>query len=223
MSILRATWLILWKDLAIELRTKEILSAMLVFVLLVLVTFNFAFDLRVENVRAVAPGVLWVAIIFAGMLGIGRSFVAERDRGTLAALLLAPIEREAIFLAKLLGNCLFMFAMELSALLVFSAFFNLNGFTPWMLLVVALGTIGFAVIGTLFAAVAAHTRAREVMLPVLLFPVIVPVVLGAVKATGALLSAPADGEHLLWVQLLVVFDMIFLVLSFSVFNFVIEE
>lgn len=223
MTLLRATGLILWKDLAVEIRRKEILTAMLVFVLLVLVTFNFAFDLRVENVREVAPGVLWVAIVFAGTLGVGRSFVVERDSGSLIALLLAPIDREAIYLAKLVGNCLFMFVMEAVALGVFSAFFNLNAFTSGLLLIVGLGTIGFAVVGTLFAAIAAHTRAREVMMPVLLFPILVPVVLGAVKATAALLNDPMSGEHLLWTRLLFAFDVIFLVVSFLIFASVIED
>ncbi|MBI2942395.1 MAG: heme exporter protein CcmB [Chloroflexi bacterium] len=223
MQAMRQASVILWKDVVCELRTKEVLGGMLVFALLVLVTCNIAFDLRVDNIADVAPGVLWVAIIFAGTLGIGRSFVIERDRGSLAGLLLAPIDREAIYLAKLAGNCLFMFAMEAVTLAVFAAFFHLNVLQFWLIAVVFLGTLGFAAVGTVFAAMAVHTRAREVLLPVLLFPIAIPVVLGAVKATGSLLAATADQEYLLWTQLLVAFDAIFLVLSFLVFGSVIEE
>jgi len=184
MSFLQKVLAIVQKDVAVELRTKEMLSSMFVFALLVIVIFNFAFELRIENVRQVAPGVLWVTFTFAGMLGLNRSFVLEKDKGCLEGLLLCPVDRSAIYFGKMLGNVIFMTMVEAIILPIFSVLFNVSLFHPVLLLIVVLGTLGFAGVGTLFSAMAVHTRAREVMLPVLLFPVVVPAMIAAVKATG---------------------------------------
>ncbi|MBI4492125.1 MAG: heme exporter protein CcmB [Chloroflexi bacterium] len=213
---------IVWKDLLSELRTKEVVNSALLFAVMVLVIFNFAFDLRVENVAAVAPGVLWVTFTFGGVLTLGRAFARERDRGTLEGLLLAPVDRGAIYLAKLLTNVAFMLLVELVALPVFVALFNVPLDWGLALLVVLLGTLGFAGVGTLFAAMAAHTRAREVMLPLLLFPIALPVVIATAKATGAAIGPP-QGEAAAWLNLLVGFDAIFLTLSFILIEYVLEE
>ncbi|MGH2461759.1 MAG: heme exporter protein CcmB [Chloroflexota bacterium] len=214
---------LLWKDLVVELRTREILGGMIVFALLVLLVFNFAFDLRVDNVAGVAPGVLWVAFTFAGILGLGRSFILEKDRGSLDGLLVAPIDRGAIYLAKLLGNLFFMIVVEIIALPVFISFFNFGAMTPGLILIVFLGTAGFAAVGTLFSAMAANTRAREVMLPIMLFPISVPVVIAAVEATALALGGGSPTSRLGWTELLVAFDLIFGVLCFIVFDYVVEE
>jgi heme exporter protein B len=214
---------IVGKDVAAELRTREVLSSMFVFALLVIVIFNFAFELKVENTGAVAPGVLWVAIVFAGMLGLNRSFITEKDRGCMEGLLLCPVDRSAIYVGKMVGNLLFMAAMEAIVLPVYAAFFNLPVFAPRMLLIVLLGTIGFAAVGTLFSAVAVHTRTREVMLPILLLPVAVPVLVAAVKATGdALASTPPPTEGP-WLGVLIGFDVIFLTVAFLTFEYVFQE
>jgi heme exporter protein B len=213
---------LIWKDVVSEARTKEVLGAGVVFALLVLVIFNFAFDLRVENAELVAPGVLWMTFIFVGTLGIGRAFAAERERGTLDGLLLAPIDRSALYVAKTVTNALLMGIVELVALPVFAALFNVR--LAWLetASTVALGTIGFAGVGTLVAAIASNTRAREVLLPVLLFPLEVPVVIASVKATALALGArPAD--PLPWLQLLVAFDVILVASSFLMFEYVIED
>jgi len=213
---------LVWKDVVSEARTKEILGAGVVFALLVLVIFNFAFDLRVENAELVAPGVLWMTFIFVGTLGIGRAFAAERDRGTLDGLLLAPIDRSALYVAKTVTNALLMGIVELIVLPVFAALFNVR--LAWLetASTVALGTIGFAGVGTLVAAIASNTRAREVLLPVLLFPLEVPVVIASVKATALALGAqPAD--PLPWLQLLIGFDVILVASSFLMFEYVIED
>src|SRR5262249_22907048 len=152
--------------------------------LLVLLIFNFALDLTGDVVRAVAPGVLWVTFIFAGMLTLGRTFARERERGALQGLLLAPLDRGALFLAKLLVNLILLGLVDAAATPAFVALYNLTLRAGPLLAVVLLGTLGFATVGTLFAAVAANTRAREALLPLLLFPVLVPVIIGAVKATG---------------------------------------
>jgi heme exporter protein B len=224
MLYLRKVFAIVAKDVATELRTREMLSSMFVFSLLVILIFNFAFDLRAENQKTLAPGVLWVAIAFAGMLGLSRSFIMEKDRGSMEGLLLTPVDRSAIYLGKMLGNVLFIAVVEVIILPIFIVFFNLSaGDLPLMAGVMILGTIGFAGVGTLFSAMAIHTRAREVLLPVLLFPVVIPVLLSAVKLTAAILDRLPFADVQNWFSLLVAFDLIFMALSFILFDYVLEE
>lgn len=224
MSYLRKVFAIVAKDVATELRTREMLSSMFVFSLLVILIFNFAFDLRAENQKTLAPGVLWVAIAFAGMLGLSRSFIMEKDRGSMEGLLLAPVDRSAIYLGKMLGNVLFITVVEAIILPIFIVFFNLSAEDlPLLVGVMILGTIGFAGVGTLFSAMAIHTRAREVLLPVLLFPVVIPVLLSAVKLTAAILDRLPFADVQNWFSLLVAFDLIFMALSFILFDYVLEE
>lgn len=214
---------ILRKDILTELRSREIFSSMFVFVLLVTLIFNFAFELRVEDVMKVVPGALWVAFAFAGVLGLNRSFVLEKDKGCLEGLLLAPVDRSAIFLGKWFGNVAFMAFVELLTLPIFSALFNVNLFQPALFLILMLGTFGFAGVGTLFAAIAVNTRAREVMLPVLLFSISIPIMISAVKATGVILDNSPLSEASNWIRLMVVFDALFTVISLLTFEYVLEE
>jgi heme exporter protein B len=178
-SYLNKILAIVWKDIVAELRTKEMFSAMFVFSVLVIVIFNFAFDLRVsgERVREVAPGALWVAFAFAGILGLNRAFVMEKDRGCLEGLLLSPVDHSAIYFGKMLSTILFMLIVEAFMLPVFTAFFSVNLFDLRLVLIIVLGTVGFAGVGTILSAMTAQTRAREVLLPILLlvaFAVIFP-------------------------------------------------
>ncbi|MFQ5886571.1 MAG: heme exporter protein CcmB [Anaerolineae bacterium] len=222
MGFLAKVGTILWKDLRAELRTKDILTSMFVFAFLVIVIFNFAFELQRLEPEAIAPGVLWVAFTFAGVLGLNRSFVLEKDKGCLEGLMLCPVDRGAIYLAKMMGNIIFILLMEAIALPLFLALSNLP--LPWELLpILLLGTIGFAGVGTLFAAMSVNTRTREVMLPVLLFPVIVPVIIAAVKATGVVFAGGSLKEASGWLNLLISFDAIFLVVAFITFEYVLEE
>jgi heme exporter protein B len=216
---------LIWKELLVEARGRETVLAGAVFALLVLVIFNLAFDLRVENVAAVAPGVLWVTVSFAGVLSLGRVFARERDRRTLDGLLLAPVDRSALYLAKVLTSVVSMLVVEVVALPAFIGLFNLVVDLPLLVLALVLGTFGLAGVGTLFAAIAAHTRAREVMLPLLLFPIQVPVILATVKATGAAIRVPGlePPEIGQWLGLLVAFDALFLGLSVLLFDYAIEE
>jgi heme exporter protein B len=224
MPYIRKIIAIVVKDVAAELRTREMLSSMFVFSLLVILIFNFAFDLRAQNQKTLAPGVLWVAIAFAGMLGLSRSFIMEKDRGSMEGLLLTPVDRSAIYLGKMLGNVLFIVAVEIIILPIFVVLFNLSaGDLPLLVGVMILGTIGFAGVGTLFSAMAIHTRAREVLLPILLFPVIIPVMLSAVKLTAAILDRLPFADVQNWFSLLVAFDAIFMALSFMLFDYVMEE
>lgn len=224
MHHLRKIWAIVAKDLAAELRTREMLGAMFVFALLVIFIFNFAFELRVGNQKTLAPGVLWVAITFSGMLGLSRSFIRERDRGSLEGLLLAPVDRGVIFLGKMLGNALFIAVIDLIVLPVFVVLFDIPIATlPLLAMIAVLGTIGLSGVGTLFSAMAVHTRAREILLPVLLFPLIVPVILSAVKLSAAVIDHLPFAEAQQWLGLLITFDVVFAVLSFLFFDYVVEE
>ena len=222
-GFLRKVLAIVHKDIIAELRTKEMFSSMFVFALLVIVIFNFAFELRVANVKQVAPGVLWVTFTFAGMLGLNRSFILEKDKGCLEGLLLAPVDRSAIYFGKMLGNLIFMLVVEAIVLPIFWVLFNPPLFSPALILILVLGTLGFAGVGTLFSAIAVHTRAREVMLPILLFPIVVPLMIAAVKITGGLLDGQPLSEMRNWLNLLVGFDIIFLTVSYMTFDYVVEE
>jgi heme exporter protein B len=223
MSYLRKVFAIVWKDVRAELRTKDILSSMLVFAGLSVLIFQFAFDLRADNVRLVLPGVLWIAITFAGVLGLNRSFILEQDRGSLEGLLLAPVDRSAIYFGKLIGNLLFIFIVELLLLPLMTVLFNVWLLSPALLLVLALGTLGYAAVGTLFAALSINTRAREVMLPILLFPVMVPVFVAGVQAVSRLLDGESLADIMRWVQLLVAYDAIFIAVAMLLFDYVVEE
>jgi heme exporter protein B len=225
MNYVRKILTIVWKDIVAELRTKEMFSAMFIFAVLTVVTFQFAFELRVasQNLVQVAPGVLWVAFAFAGILGLNRAFVLEKDRGCLEGLLLAPVDHTAIYFGKMLSTTLFMLVVEAILLPIFFVFFGLNLMQPAVLLVVLLGTWGFSGVGTLLSAITARTRSREVLLPILLLPVAAPVLIAAVKATAGLLDGLALGDVGGWLNLLVAYDVIFPAVAFMVFEYVVKE
>jgi heme exporter protein B len=224
MNYLRKILAIVWKDIIAELRTKEMFSAMFVFAVLTMVTFNFAFELRgVDRVREAAPGILWVAFTFAGVLGLNRAFVLEKDRGCLEGLLLAPVDHTAVYFGKMISTVLFMLVVEALILPVFTVFFGVNLLNLRLALIVLLGTLGFAGVGTLLSAMTAQTRAREVLLPILLLPVAAPVLIFAVKATAGVLDGLPLSEIARWLQMLVAFDVIFPAVAFMTFDYVVKE
>jgi len=225
MGYLRKVGAIVWKDIVAELRTKEMFSAMFVFAVLVIVVFNFAFDLRVsgERVRQVAPGALWVAFVFSGILGLNRAFVSEKDQGCLEGLLLAPVDHTAIYFGKTISTVIFMLVVEALMLPIFTAFFGVNLFDLRLMLVIFLGTLGFAGVGTILSAMTAQTRAREILLPILLLPVVAPVLIAAVKATAGILDGLLLSDLARWLQLLVAFDLIFPAVAFMTFDYVVKE
>jgi heme exporter protein B len=222
-SFWKAMWAIVWKDVSAEWRSRELFSAMLVFSLLVVFIFNFALDLNPKILQDVTAGVLWATFAFAGTLGLNRSMAVEKDRGCLDGLLLAPVDRSAIYFGKVIANLVFMLVVEVIVLPLFSIFYNVNLFNPGLLLVVLLGSIGYVVVGTLLASMTIQARTRDVLLPILLFPVVLPVIISAVRAsTYFLQSQPMD---LIWpnINLLIAFDIIYIALSYMVFDYVVEE
>jgi heme exporter protein B len=223
LRFLAKVWAIVVKDVAAELHTREMVSAMLVFSVLSLLIFSFALDLRGAVAQAAGPGVLWATVAFAGTLGLSRSLAREQQTGCIDGLLLTPVDRSAIFFGKALGNLIFMAVVEAILLPLFSALFDVGLLLPAVLLVVALGTLGYAVVGTLLASIAVNTRAREVMLPVLLLPLAVPLLIAAVQATGGLVEGATLGEVGGWVRLLVVYDLVIVAVSMLTFGYVVEE
>jgi heme exporter protein B len=219
----RAVGTILWKDLKIELQTKEAFSASFVFALMVLVIFNFTLDLTSEDALKMGSGFLWIAFAFGGVLALNRSFALERDENCIQGLQLAPVDPGGIYLGKCLANVVFMLITEIILLPLFAIFFNVDitGRLPYLLGVLILGTIGFSSVGTLFAAIAAHTRMREVILPILLLPITIPVLIAAVETTAYAIGA--DTVPYFWFRLLVVYDVIFVTVSFLTFEYVLQE
>ena len=214
------TMAVVQKDLMVEMRARDLLILMLTFAVLSLIIYYLALDLWGPIVQRVGPGLLWLTITFAAMLGMGRTFVREYERGTLPGLLLAPIDRGALFLGKLVANLLFLFIMEAVTLPMFALLFDLPVLKSSVMLVIVLGTLGLAILGTMFSAMAAHSQAREALLPLLLLPTTVPIIIGAVQATSNAISGAADGPP--WLGLLIAFDVIFLTLSYLLFEHAIE-
>jgi heme exporter protein B len=222
-NLIRATFAIVRKDLAAEWRSRELFTSMLIFSLLVILIFNFALELDPKTRANVTAGVLWVTFTFAGTLGLNRSMAVEKDRGCLDGLLLAPVDRSAIYFGKAISNLVFMLVVEVIVLPVYSVLYNANLFQPGLLVVILLGSVGYVAVGTLLSAMAVQTRTRDVLLPILLFPLVVPVVIAAVKASGGILQGLSFSEVRTWINLLLVYDVIFIAVSFMFFEYVVEE
>jgi len=220
----RRAWIVLWKDLLVERRSKETLNALVFFSLLLLFVFQFTLGPDRERLAAVLPGLLWLGFILSGLLGLGRTFLLERENDCWEGLLLAPGDKSAIYVGKLAGNLVLMGVVEALVLGLFVIFFNIDivPALPGVALVVGLGTLGLAAAGTLFAAMTAHVRARELLFPVLLLPAQVPVLLGTVKATEALLAGAPLGTVGHWLQLLAAADAVYLVVGVLTFEFLLE-
>lgn len=224
MRFARRALIVVWKDLMIEGRSKETLNALFFFSLLLIFVFQFALGPDRERLASALPGLLWLGFILSGLLGLGRTFVLERENDCWDGLRLAPGDKSAIYLGKLAGNLLLMLLVETILLALFATLFNVDvgRAIPGLALVIALGTIGLAAVGTLFAAMTAHVRARELLFPVLLLPVQVPVLLGAVNATEAVLLGEPLGSVAHWLKLLAAADVIYVAIGVLTFDFVLE-
>lgn len=221
-ATLRAAFAILRKDALTELRTRESITAMLVFAVMAIVMFNFALRLRVDTFRPLTPGILWVTIVFAGTLGLGRSLSSEHINQCMDGLLLAPIDRSAIFIGKALTNLLFMGIVALVIMPIMAILFDESLFQAGVWLVLLLGVIGYAGAGTLIATLAASTRAREVFLPILLFPLVLPLLTASVVATSGFLDNLAFMDFAPWIGVQVAFIVIFWTAGVLLFEYVME-
>ena len=225
MRSLYAIWTLFVKDMRLEWRQRETLAAVCVFGVLVVFLFDFAFQPGGEESLRLLPGLLWIAFAVAGILGFNRSFAAERENSCLEGLRLTPVDPGLIYLAKALSNFVFLAAAEVVIVFAVSLWYNFSFFPSlkWFACVTFFGTLGYVAVGVTFAGVAANTRMREVMLPVLQFPVIIPIFIGAIEATSSVLKGDPPAMFLSWVKLLIGFCIIFLVLSFLLFEYVLEE
>jgi heme exporter protein CcmB len=211
------------RDLRREARARDHAAAALALALLMLLTFAFTFDVVGERVRPAAPGILWVTLIFTGTFVAGRGFAGELERGTLEGLILAPIDRGAIYLGKLLSTLLVMLGVEAVVLPIYGVLFNVAALSPAVLVVVAAGSVGFASLATLFAALAVNLRAREVLLPVLLLPFAAPLVIAGVRATDLALGGRPAGADLPWLELAVGLAVLYVAAGLAVIDHALED
>jgi heme exporter protein B len=218
-------WAVFRKDLLIELRTKDSLNAMLFFGIVVLVVFNFALESVRDSIRMAAPGVLWVAFAFSGTLGLNRMFAAEKENSCLQGLLMLPLDRGILYLGKMLAATVFMLASEVVIFVFTLVFFNLTVWReiPYLVLVFLVGTLGFSAVGTLLSAISVNTRMREVLLPLILFPVILPILVNAVEATNIILNTADYRVLKLPLTIMTVFTVVFTTLACLLFDFVLED
>ncbi len=219
----RVVLAIVWKDLTAEWRSREVLSSMMVFALSVIFIFNFALELDARTRAAVVGGVLWSTFTFAGTLGLNRSMAAEKDRDALDGLLLAPVDRSAVYLGKVVANWLFMLFMAGLVVLLVSVFYNQNLLHSGLWGVILLGSLGYVAVGVLLAAMAVQARTRDMLLPILLLPLVLPVLVPAVRASMGVLRALPWEEYAAAVHLLVATDLIYLAAGFMLFDTVMAE
>lgn len=225
MNLFRTALLLAKKDLYSELKTKQIMVTQIIFAGLVIVVFSFAFDPANNTTKAVIPGVIWVIIVFAGILGLNRSFISEQRNDTMQGLLVAPMEAASIYLGKFLANFTMMLIVELVSIpFLFLLFdFKFFGSIPYFILVVFLGSFGFIAIGTFLAALAANSKSSEMLLPLLLFPITTPILIGVVQATRIILTNMEKfSSAVAWIQLVTAYDIIFFVVCFLLIDYVLE-
>lgn len=214
---------IVQKDLQAELRSRELVATMLLFALLSVLVFSFALQLTRGTNEAAVAGVLWVTVVFSSLLGLNRSMAMERENGSMDAMILAPIHRGAIFAGKLLGNFIFTLVVGLLLLPLMSILYNLSLLNWWLLGILLMGVLGVSIVGTLLAAMTVQTRAREALLPIVMLPVVLPLLLASVNATTGIISNLPFSDWAIWIQVLLIVNLVYLVLSFLSFAFVIEE
>jgi len=220
----RAAFILLGKELRTELRARELLNATIMFGLVVVVLFSFAFDPTAAESRRYGPGLLWIAFLFAGSLMLHPSFAREQANDTLSALRLAPISSFAILLGKMFANLIFMSLAEIVLVPVFAVLYNVSlaGVVGRLIAILLLGTLGLVVTGTVFSAISAHARMRELLLPLLLFPILVPLLIAAVEATSALFAEQPALDRT-WISFLAGFDIVFLTAAWLLCDYLFEE
>lgn len=222
---LRQVWALAAKDLRVEFRTRERFAAMAAFVVLTSLLFNYAVDWTLLNPRDIASALIWMIIVLGGLLGLGRTFELEKEDGAMEGLLVAPLPRDALFLGKVIANCVLLGLVEVLAVLVVSLFFQVDFTQNWLAIgaVLLVGTIGFVSLGTLFSGITAGTRMGETLLPVLLFPLLVPLVAFGASSTASLLAGFPPAVVYGSLRILAAFSLLALVSGVGLFRFIVEE
>jgi heme exporter protein B len=226
MGFVTAAVTIFKKDILLELRGKEVLSLMLFLSLLLLVIFNFAMDIQKDNVASMAPGILWVIFAFSGVLGMGRTSMAEMDEAAYLGVVFSPVSSESFYLGKVFSNFLFLMTMELFTIIFFAVLFDFETIImrlPALIPSLFLGTLGFALIGTLFSFLSTTSRYGEVLLPFIYLPIVVPVILGGVSTMNGILQGRPFSETAKWLQVMGVFDILYFAISLLLFHYLFEE
>ena len=216
---------IVWKDFITELKTRELFSSMFIFALLVIIIFIFSINLSIVKASEIGPGVMWVAFLFAGTIGLNRSFMLEKEKDCLQGLLIAPVDRTALYFGKLISNFSFLLIMEFLILPIFMIFFNID-LIPHLLpliYVIFAGTLGFCTIGTLLSSLSANLKSRDIMLPMLLYPLIIPIIIGSVRMTSQVIAGEPLSSMTNWLSLVLCFDVIYIAVSIMIIDFVLEE
>jgi heme exporter protein B len=226
MIMLNATMTLIWKDLKIEMRTKQMINPMIIFSLMVILSFKFATSVHPVELESVAPAILWITFTFAGMFGLSASFSKEKDRDSLSGLLLCPSDRSAIYLSKMISNLIVIFIIECAAIVFFVVFFSydFNSSFLFFFLVMILGTLGYVIIGTLLSAISIHTKSREILLPILLIPLVIfTVIMPAITATGEIFIGSSITNIYDELQLLGMFNLIYFIVAMILFEYIIVE
>ncbi|HOC22962.1 MAG TPA: heme exporter protein CcmB [Anaerolineaceae bacterium] len=220
---LSTAWVLVWKDLVQEWRSRDVLTSMFAFAVLSLFIFNYALELSPIDRTEIAPGLIWVVMVFAGTLGLNRSFAAEQDQGSFEGLMMAVPELSVIYLAKMITNLLMMFGLAILVIPIYSLLYNQSLFDLRFFGILMLGAWGYSAAGTLISSMTVQTRMRDLLLPVLLFPLLLPVNMAVVKSGSAIIAASSVPEFQSWINLLLVYDVIMTVVSIMVFEYVIRE
>ena len=220
---LSTAWVLVWKDLVQEWRSRDVLTSMFAFAVLSLFIFNYALELSPIDRAEIAPGLIWVVMVFAGTLGLNRSFAAEQDQGSFEGLMMAVPELSVIYLAKMITNLLMMFGLAILVIPIYSLLYNQSLFDLRFFVILRLGAWGYSAAGTLISSMTVQTRMRDLLLPVLLFPLLLPVNMAVVKSGSAIIAVSAVPEFQSWINLLLVYDVIMTVVSIMVFEYVIRE
>ena len=220
---LSTAWVLVLKDLVQEWRSRDVLTSMFAFAVLSLFIFNYALELSPIDRAEIAPGLIWVVMVFAGTLGLNRSFAAEQDQGSFDGLMMAVPELSVIYLAKMITNLLMMFGLAILVIPIYSLLYNQSLFDLRFFGILMLGAWGYSAAGTLISSMTVQTRMRDLLLPVLLFPLLLPVNMAVVKSGSAIIAASSVPEFQSWINLLLVYDVIMTVVSILVFEYVIRE
>ena len=220
---LSTAWVLVWKDLVQEWRSRDVLTSMFAFAVLSLFIFNYALELSPIDRAEIAPGLIWVVMVFAGTLGLNRSFAAEQEQGSFEGLMMAVPELSVIYLAKMITNLLMMFGLAILVIPIYSLLYNQSLFDLRFFGILMLGAWGYSAAGTLISSMTVQTRMRDLLLPVLLFPLLLPVNMAVVKSSSAIIAVSAVPEFQSWINLLLVYDVIMTVVSIMVFEYVIRE